>query len=523
MRSFGLVLVIGSVILLAACGGNGGGSGGGSGSSTITAVNVACTPNPVGSGGSSQCSATVSGTGNFSSAVSWSASAGSISSSGVLTAPVVSGTTTPGGGGNSNVQPIVVDAGPQPQSFVSANVPYTTVTVCAPGTTNCQTIDHISVDTGSEGLRLLSGVLNSAPITVTATSTQDTTKSGSVALTATLLPLAANNLNECLVFADGFVWGPVAAADISFPGATAETAASTPVHILIPATSTPAVPSTCMSQNPAGGAGNEGGSVMTFGSNGILGVGPFQNDCGAYCTSMDVGCGSSGQPCVYYTCSGSSCSGVNLPVAQQVPNPVIFFAADNNGVLLQLPNVPAGGSQNPAGSMIFGINTEPNNNLSQANNVYQIPDTGGLAGTLITTYQGQAYNISFLDSGSNGLYFLDSNHTGIPTCSGNSSGFYCPNNPAMVMATNQGQDANGNPLGSSGPANFTIDNALNLFNSSNTAFSTLGGPYFMSCGTGNNPACAFDFGLPFFFGKNVFTAIDGAPVSGAPTGPFFAY
>ena len=32
---------------------------------------------------------------------------------------------------------------------------FATVTVCTPGNTNCQTIDHVLVDTGSNGLRLL--------------------------------------------------------------------------------------------------------------------------------------------------------------------------------------------------------------------------------------------------------------------------------------------------------------------------------------------------------------------------------
>jgi hypothetical protein len=39
---------------------------------------------------------------------------------------------------------------------------FTTVTICAPGsTTNCQTIDHVQVDTGSVGLRIISSVLAS--------------------------------------------------------------------------------------------------------------------------------------------------------------------------------------------------------------------------------------------------------------------------------------------------------------------------------------------------------------------------
>ena len=509
MRKFGfLLLLLGNVMWFAACGG----SGGGSNSPHVTSVNVSCTPNPVGSGGSAQCTASVSGTGSFNSAVTWSTSAGSISSSGVLTAPTVAGTSTPGGGGTSNVQPLVVDAGPQPQTFSSVNEAFVTVTVCAPGTSNCQTIDHIQVDTGSEGLRLLAGVLNSASVTVTATSVQDTSTSGSATVTATLLPLSTTT--ECLLFADGYVWGPVGAADISFNGATAEVASASPVQVLLPSTSTPAVPTSCSNQNPSGGNGNEGVSVMAFGANGILGIGPFQNDCGAYCALQGSSCnGTSSAPCVYYICTPSGCSAANLPIVQQLPNPIVLFANDNNGALIQLPSVPNGGSLNVNGSLIFGINTQSNNQLSLAASLYQIPDQGNNAGNIITVFNGQSYPQSFLDSGSNGLFFLDSNTTGIPTCSGNLSSWYCPNqSPDQLMATNQGQNNNG-PVGSQVPVTFSIEDTTNLFNTSNTAFSTLGGP---------NPG-AFDFGLSFFFGKNVFTAIDGATVSGAPSGPFFAY
>src|SRR3954471_11705643 len=55
-----------------------------------------------------------------------------------------------------NVQPIVVNAGPANNY---ANGLFTSVTVCVPGTSSCQTIDGVLVDTGSSGLRLLSSVL----------------------------------------------------------------------------------------------------------------------------------------------------------------------------------------------------------------------------------------------------------------------------------------------------------------------------------------------------------------------------
>jgi len=258
---------------------------------------------------------------------------------------------------------------------------------------------------------------------------------------------------------------------------------------------------------------------MALGANGIIGVGPFQNDCGQYCVQDGASCnGTMSMPCVYYQCPSSGCAATNVAQAQQVPNPVTLFATDNNGVLIQLPSVPDGGSLNPSGSLIFGIGTESNNNLNLAANVYPIPDVGNNAGNIITVFNGQSYPQSFLDSGSNGLFFLDSSTTGIPTCTGftGSSDWYCPTtSPDNLSATNQGQNNSG-PVGNPVPVSFSIEDTNTLFNTSNTAFSTLGGP---------NPG-AFDFGLTFFFGKNVFTAIDGQSVSGCGTnctGPFFAY
>ena len=120
------------------------------------------------------------GTGNFSSAVTWSTNAGQISSSVVDRADcerehagdgdsdldaghdqVGNGddTVTPTAAAN-NVAPLVVDAGPDPQNVPVVNVPFVTITICVPGTQTCQTIDHVAVDTGSSGLRIVSSVLS---------------------------------------------------------------------------------------------------------------------------------------------------------------------------------------------------------------------------------------------------------------------------------------------------------------------------------------------------------------------------
>jgi hypothetical protein len=50
--------------------------------------------------------------------------------------------------------------------------------------------------------------------------------------------------------------------------------------------------------------------------------------------------------------------------------------------------------------------------------------------------------------------------------------------------------------------------------SDNEAFDTVAGPN----------SGSFDWGMPFFFGRNVYTAIEGVtPPSGVPAGPFVAY
>lgn len=506
MRKLGLLLVVANVLWMAACGGGGGGSS----TSSITGVSVSCSPATITSGGTSQCAATVSGTGSFSTSVNWATSAGTISSSGLLTGPQVttsllvtvtatstqdttksgsaSVTVNPSGGTAANVVPLVVDEGPDPSSFISVNQPFVSVTVCNPTNNSCQTIDHIEVDTGSSGLRLLQNVLT---------------------ISLPQSNINGNPLDECLVFLDGFVWGPVSTATITVGG---ESASNVPVQVIIPSGTSPAPPNSCSSQTTGP---NEGDSVSAFGANGIIGVGLFQNDCGQYCVVDGQGCtGSSNSPCVYYSCPSSGCTGTNLPIAQQIPNPVTTFATDNNGVLIQLPSVPDGGSSpigGPylTGSLIFGIGTETNNGLGSAN-VYAVPDSGSDAGDFTTIYNGNSIP-GFVDSGSNGFFFGDSS---IPTCGNPNQEWYCPTtSPDNLSAQNQGTN-----MSSPVTVNFSLEDASTLFNGNNTAFSTLGGTY-----PSNSPGGpAFDWGLSFFYGKSVFTAIDGASTP-AGTGPYIAY
>jgi hypothetical protein len=185
---------------------------------------------------------------------------------------------------------------------------------------------------------------------------------------------------------------------------------------------------------------------------------------------------------------------------QQVQNPTSLFPLDNNGVIIQLPAISATGSPTVTGSMIFGIGTRSNNGLGAAL-VYSVDSSGDIT----TTFQGHSYSSSFIDSGTNAIYFLDSATTGLATCP-DASFFYCPPTPAVLAATNRGLN------GSSATVNFTVANADTLFNGPNAAFDNLGGPNVGS----------FEWGLPFFFGRNVYTAIElqSTPVG---LGPYFAY
>jgi len=77
-----------------------------------------------------------------------------------------------GGSGSKNTTPppasansvaLTVDGGPPGLTYNNGNVAFASLTVCVPGsTTQCQTIDHLLLDTGSSGIRVLASVLDPA-------------------------------------------------------------------------------------------------------------------------------------------------------------------------------------------------------------------------------------------------------------------------------------------------------------------------------------------------------------------------
>jgi Protein of unknown function (DUF3443) len=403
-----------------------------------------------------------SGDGLLSSGNSGSSSGGSSSGG--------SNTITPLG--PANVVAMSVDAGPQGAGTGIFNIPYVSVTVCVPGsTTNCQTIDHVEVDTGSYGVRIISSAITNSALLAALPQEQATT---------------GGALVECTEFGDGITWGSMRTADVTVGG---EKAANIPINI-IGDPNYPNISSECLSH------GAEEDTVALFGANGILGVGTLVQDCPT--------CTGSTQNNVYFSCpsGGGACTDVDTPLNLQTTNPVASFTTDNNGVILELPAVGDTGAATVSGVLVFGIGTESNNGLGSATVI-----TTDSVGDITINFNNVQYADAFIDSGSNLNFIVDN---AVTTCGTSPNQVFCPSSELSVSATNIGLN------NTQSVVNFKIGDATTLFNNNPTyaAFDNVAAP--------NPDPQGFDFGLPFFYGRNVFTAIQGMNTSGG-VGPYFAY
>lgn len=342
------------------------------------------------------------------------------------------------------------------------NQPCVSVTLCQPGTSNCQTIPNILLDTGSYGLRLFKEKV-----------------------TLTLNPVtdgSGNPLAECMAYAGGnSQWGPVVRADVQLGS---ETAANIPIEVIDPTFGN--IPTSCKNTQATPGS---------LGFNGILGVGLFMQDCGPNCAN-------SATNNVYFSCSGSTCTSTAAPLDSQVVNPVAKLPTSNNGVMLHLPGVSDSGAPNVQGVLYLGVATAQDNTPSGSVTVF--PVDGG--GNFHTVLNGTTYSSAFIDSGSNVIFFPSSS---LPTTCNRAQGYYCPPTLQSFSATQAG--SSGTP---SQVVNFNIMNADAALdpNNPNYVFNNVGGPL------GNS----FDWGLPFFLGRMVYVGLEGRS-SSLGTGPYWAW
>jgi hypothetical protein len=374
--------------------------------------------------------------------------------------------TTPAAPSGPNVVNVHVNGGPLPYPNDSINVAYTTVTICEPGSANCVTLDNIAIDTGSTGLRVLGSAVASLNLAATTN-------------------VNATPLLECVRFLDtSHVWGPIKTADVKIGD---EVASSIPIQLI---------------GNPSGiiepDECNDGDTTSNLDTqiklraNGILGIGLFEQDCGNCATpSFD-----SSIHWPYFTCNGGGCTRSGALPSSQVSNPIAAFPADNNGSILQFPAVAASGVTGVDGWLIFGIGTQNNNSLGAATVIavdYQ--------GEFQTKFQGQIIDGSFIDSGSNTLSFPNITTPPIAICP-TATDFYCPDQLLTLTALVDINNAGSN-------VSFNVFNAESLPVSFH-AFSGLAGE--------NQYSGGFDWGLPFFFGRKVYTALETNP-----EGPYIAF
>ena len=373
-----------------------------------------------------------------------------------------------------NTVAVTVDTGPSTATG-QINHAYVTLKVCASGQTQCASIDHVLVDTGSSGLRLVRSALASGGVTFAA----ETDAQGQA-------------IEECMTFGGGQTWGPVALVDVTVAG---EAAAKLPVQVMDDTNAGAPAPATC------GANGTLVNDVSGFGANGVFGVGVFAQDCGSACVSP-----TTPLP-MYYGCTTAGvCTAENIALASQVTNPVAMFAADNNGIIVSLPNLQnANGDATVTGELIFGIATQSDNALPSTALTVLGADANG---DFTATYNGGTTALpALIDSGTDAYAFNDPT---IAVCaSGAYVGYYCPAvAPQSLFAVNTG-------VGTYNATN-TVDFALadpNSFVAGATAFIDLGG------GGGSTN---FIWGMPFFYGRKVYFGIEQR-VSGTYTGPFYAY
>jgi hypothetical protein len=427
--------------------------------------------------------------------------------------------TLTGSGFSGNAVPVNVTFG-LPGSTNNAatnyfNAIFATVTVCAPGSTTCATIPNVLVDTGSSGLRVLSSIPGLTTQIADLNLPQISDGSG-------------NNLFECVEYGDtSYTFGSVQLATLQIGGETAAQvpgqAANSGIPIqVITAGGTAPSGASCLS-----GGGPSNNSVAALGANGILGVANFVQDCGP-------GCAVSTTDSLYFLCSASTsnnCPSASVPLEDQVWNPVPAFAsADTNGLQLQLPAISAAGQDTVAGSLIFGIDTQTcpagaaagcvPNPLGSAQ-LYALDLNGNFASIVFKTLTyPSSTNPSYVDSGSEAMYISDAATIGMPDCMVGTTNifYYCP----ATTQTISNIGINGfNGVGS-GTISVSIANALTLFSTNPTfaAFNNLAGDG--GTGTAND---AFDFGMPFFYGRTLYVGIEGATPPNTLTAPngYFAF
>jgi len=137
-----------------------------------------------------------------------------------------------------------------------------------------------------------------------------------------------------------------------------------------------------------------------------------------------------------------------------------------------------------------------------------------IAGTFTATYGSTVFSGSSINSGSSAYSFNNFSGDNVTACAYSVhdplQAVFCPPSPVTLDFTLEGAN------------NVTVSTSINIsnFNSFASNYAVRPGIGYVSTDFGATSSAVF--GLPFFYGRNVYTAIENK-VAGSATGPYVAF
>jgi hypothetical protein len=195
---------------------------------------------------------------------------------------------------------------------------------------------------------------------------------------------------------------------------------------------------------------------------------------------------------MYYACGSQGCAATTRALSGQVKNPVAALPLDNNGLVIKLPSVAAAGSASVEGTLVLGVGTRSNNALPAGVAKTQLD----FKGEFKTAFSGGSSR-AFTDTGSNGLFFTPPASAGLTPCQVTGyADWFCPASILSLSADNSATSGLG-----SRTVTFQVGSAFTIMDNT---------PVYVSPAVGGPLATYFDWGLPFFLGRDVYLGLEAS-------------
>lgn len=337
------------------------------------------------------------------------------------------------------------------------NTMYISLTMCSNSSgTSCQTVDNIILDTGSFGVKINKSALPESFVLILPRVTTN----------------AGNEVYACNTFGSGYVFADEHYAALNLAG----TMTNDVVVQIIENSPSAEIPDSCIAKGPFDDFSN-------FGANGIIGINPALtlSNSSVLLYKKDING-------IYKALTSSEESG--LPVLNQ--NPLPSLVTNNNGFVVSIPPVTQNTNTNVTGTLILGINTEANNQITNQTNLIVASESDLSVVCNSACFYSKISNPestipAVFDSGTNGWVFMSNT---LPQCDYG----YCPTSPTVWTSSVYSYNFAANE---SYPISATIS-ADEVVNGQSISFAVMPGWGYYNY---NNQTL---YGSPFFFGKNIY-------------------